>query len=90
MRSASQTLAVSRCSRIAASAVAGRPLSIARSSSACSIRLVLESIVFGAAALARAAADQPTLAIVFAVIAAISGTLNYVWDSAPYSVRSGP
>jgi hypothetical protein len=30
------------------------------------------------------------LAVAFAVIAAISGTLNYIWDSAPYSVRTGP
>jgi hypothetical protein len=45
------------------------------------VRLVLEFVVFGAAALALAAAGQRTLAVVFAVIAAISGTLNYVWSS---------
>jgi Protein of unknown function (DUF2568) len=44
------------------------------------IRLVLEFVVFGAAAVALAAAGQPELAIAFAVLAAISGTLNYLWD----------
>lgn len=47
------------------------------------LRLVIEFLVFGAAALALAAAGQPILAVVFAVIAAISGTLNYVWDRPP-------
>jgi Protein of unknown function (DUF2568) len=44
------------------------------------LRLGLEFMVFGAAALALAAAGQVALAIVFAVVAAISGTLNYVWN----------
>ena len=44
------------------------------------IRLVLEFMVFGAAALALAAAGQQTLAVAFAIVAAISGTLNYIWD----------
>jgi Protein of unknown function (DUF2568) len=44
------------------------------------LRLVLEFGVFGTAALALAAAGQVALAVVFAVIAAASGTLNYVWD----------
>ena len=44
------------------------------------IRFVLELVVFGAAALALAAAGQRTLAVAFAVVAAISGTLNYIWD----------
>jgi Protein of unknown function (DUF2568) len=58
------------------------------------IRLVLEFMVFGAAALALAAAGQWTLAVAFAAVAAISGTLNYIWDqrplSSPRSVRLGP
>jgi uncharacterized protein DUF2568 len=45
------------------------------------LRLGLEFVVFGAAALALAVAGQVTLAIVFAVVAAISGTLNYVRNS---------
>jgi uncharacterized protein DUF2568 len=44
------------------------------------IRLVLELMVFGAAALALAATGQRTLAVVSAVVAAVSGTLNYIWD----------
>jgi uncharacterized protein DUF2568 len=44
------------------------------------IRLVLEFTVFGAAALALAATGQRTLAVVFAVVAAIGGTLNYICD----------
>jgi hypothetical protein len=44
------------------------------------LQLVIEFIVFGCAALALAAAGQRTLAIVFAIAAVVSGTLNYVWD----------
>lgn len=44
------------------------------------LQLVIEFAVFGAAVLALAAADQWTLAVVFAIVAAVSGTLNYVWD----------
>jgi Protein of unknown function (DUF2568) len=44
------------------------------------LRLVLEFTVFGAAAVALAAAGQVVLAVVFAVVAAVSGTLNYVWE----------
>jgi hypothetical protein len=44
------------------------------------LRLGLELATFAAAALALAAAGQSVLAVVFAVIAAISGTLNYVWE----------
>jgi hypothetical protein len=54
------------------------------------IRLVLEFMVFGAAALALAAAGEETLAVVFAVVAAISGTLNYMWDSAINTIRPAP
>jgi hypothetical protein len=43
-------------------------------------RFAIELAVFGAAAVALAAAGQRTLAIAFAVIAAVSGTLNYFWD----------
>jgi hypothetical protein len=43
-------------------------------------RLAIELAVFGLAALALAAAGQRTLAIVFAVVAVVSGTLNYIWD----------
>jgi hypothetical protein len=41
---------------------------------------VIEFIVFGAAVVALAAAGQGTLAATFAIVALISGTLNYVWD----------
>jgi Protein of unknown function (DUF2568) len=44
------------------------------------IRLVLEFAVFGSAAVALAATGQRTLAVAFAVVAAVSGTLNYIWD----------
>jgi hypothetical protein len=44
------------------------------------LRLALEFMVFGAAALALAAAGQSALAVVFAVVAAVSGTVNYVWE----------
>jgi hypothetical protein len=49
------------------------------------LRLGLEFAVFGAAALALAAAGQGALAVVLAVAAAISGTLNYVWN--PPAIR---
>lgn len=44
------------------------------------LRLVIELGVVGAAAAAIAAAGHGTLALVFAVVAVVSGTLNYVWD----------
>jgi hypothetical protein len=44
------------------------------------VRLGLEFMVFGAAAFALAVAGQGALAFVLAVLAAISGTLNYVWS----------
>ena len=42
-------------------------------------RFAIELLVFAAAALALAVASQPVLAIVLAVLAVVSGTLNYVW-----------
>jgi hypothetical protein len=42
-------------------------------------RFAIELLVFAAAALALATASQPVLAIVLAVLALVSGTLNYVW-----------
>jgi hypothetical protein len=42
-------------------------------------RFAIELLVWAAAALALAAADQLVLGIVFAAIAIVSGTLNYVW-----------
>ena len=45
------------------------------------LRLAIEFVVFGAAAVALAATGHTALAIAFAVVAAVSGTLNYVWDS---------
>jgi Protein of unknown function (DUF2568) len=45
------------------------------------VRLAIEFVVFGAAAAALAATGHTALAITFAVVAVISGTLNYVWDS---------
>jgi hypothetical protein len=45
------------------------------------LRLGLELVIFAAAALALAAAGQAALAVVFAVLAAVSGALNYVWSS---------
>jgi hypothetical protein len=41
--------------------------------------LLLEIVVFGAGALALAAADQRTLAIAFALAAMLNGVLMYVW-----------
>ena len=43
-------------------------------------RFAVELLVWAAAALALAAADQPALAIAFAVVAVVSGALNYVWS----------
>jgi hypothetical protein len=45
------------------------------------LRLAIEFVVFGAAAAALAATGHTALAIAFAVVAVISGTLNYIWDS---------
>jgi hypothetical protein len=42
-------------------------------------RFAVELVVWAAATLALAAADQPVLAIAFAVVALVSGTLNYIW-----------
>jgi hypothetical protein len=43
-------------------------------------RLVLELGVFGAAAAALAVAGHGSLAVLFAAVALVSGTLSYVWD----------
>jgi Protein of unknown function (DUF2568) len=45
------------------------------------LRLAIEFVVFGAASAGLAATGQTALAIAFAIVAVISGTLNYVWDS---------
>ena len=45
------------------------------------LRLGLEFAVFGVAALALAAAGQVILAVVFAVVAAVSSSLNYLWSA---------
>ena len=45
------------------------------------VRLAIEFVVLGAAAAALAATGRTALAIAFAVVAAVSGTLNYIWDS---------
>ena len=42
-------------------------------------QFAIELAVFAAAALALAAADRPGLGIALAVVALVSGTLNYVW-----------
>ncbi len=44
------------------------------------LRLLVEIVIFAAAALALAAADQPTIAIAFAVIAAINMALIRIWQ----------
>ena len=44
-------------------------------------RFSIELLVFAAAALALAAADQPMLAVILAVLALVSGTLNYLWTA---------
>jgi Protein of unknown function (DUF2568) len=41
-------------------------------------QFAIELAIFGAAALALAAADQPELAIALTVVALVSGSLNYV------------
>ena len=43
-------------------------------------RLAIEFVVLGAAAAALWDAGHPGLAIAYAATAAISGTLNYVWE----------
>ena len=53
------------------------------------LRLGLEFVVFGVAALALAAAGQVILAVVFAAVAAVSSSLNYLWTRLR-SVRPGP
>ena len=42
-------------------------------------QFAIELLVCAAAALALATAGQPALGIVLAVVALVSGTLNYVW-----------
>jgi len=42
-------------------------------------QFAIELSVFAAAALALAAADRPGLGIALAVVALVSGTLNYIW-----------
>lgn len=43
-------------------------------------RLVIELVVLGAASAALLDAGHPELAAAFAVVAAVSGTLNYLWE----------
>jgi hypothetical protein len=43
-------------------------------------RFAIELVVWATATVALAAAGLDAYAITFAVVAAISGTLNYVWD----------
>ncbi len=45
-------------------------------------QFAIELLVWAAATLALASAGQPVLGIVFAVVAVISGALNYVWGGA--------
>ncbi len=47
------------------------------------VNLALKVIVFGVAALALAAAGQPTLAVIFAIVTAINLILAWVWKQAP-------
>jgi hypothetical protein len=42
-------------------------------------QFAIELAVFAAAALALVTADRPGLGIAMAVVALVSGTLNYVW-----------
>jgi Protein of unknown function (DUF2568) len=44
------------------------------------IRLVIEFVVWAAAAAALWATALRALAVVFIVVAVVSGTLNYIWD----------
>ena len=44
------------------------------------VRFVIELAVVGAATAALAATGHPVIAIAFAVVAFVSGALNYVWD----------
>lgn len=43
-------------------------------------RLAIELVVLGAASAALWDASHPGLAIAFAALAAVSGTLNYIWE----------
>jgi len=43
-------------------------------------QLAVEFAVFGAASVGLANAGQLTLGVILAVVALVSGTLNYVWD----------
>jgi hypothetical protein len=42
-------------------------------------QLAIEFALLGAAALALAASGQPVLAVVFAALVLVSGTMNYLW-----------
>ena len=44
------------------------------------VRFAIELAVFAGAALGLAAAGQTALAVVLAVLAVVSGALNYVWN----------
>jgi uncharacterized protein DUF2568 len=46
------------------------------------VRFAIELLVWAAAAVALAAADQVVLGIAFAAVSLLSGTLNYVWARA--------
>jgi hypothetical protein len=43
-------------------------------------RLAIELVLLGAAAVALWSAGHPALALVYAAVAAVSGTLNYAWE----------
>ena len=43
-------------------------------------RFAIELVIFGAAAIALVAAEQPVLGILLAAIELVSGTLNYIWS----------
>lgn len=51
----------------------------AKVEAARSLRLAIEVAVWTAAGIALAAAGRLTWGIAFAIVAAISGTFNYVW-----------
>jgi hypothetical protein len=42
-------------------------------------RFAIELLVWATATIALAAAGQPVLAVVFAIVAVVSATLNYLW-----------
>jgi len=49
------------------------------------IRLAIEFVLFGAATLALAAADQPALAVIFAVLAVVTSLMNAAVPAPPRS-----